>query len=577
MPTGTAAQEPPPEPDPAFSTPLVRTGEIVVTLFEAGEVLAVDAAGERRVLATGLDRPRGIAVLADGSLVVAEFGANRLVGLGGRYPAEPVTVLEYPTPADLLVLAPGRLLVTSLLEGTLSEVDLASDTVTEVGAGLDGPLGITVAGGGRVVTEFFSGALAGIGPGGEVDRLAEDLGQPTAVVSAPGGGFYVTDVEAGTVLFVDGGERSVVAEVPGPEDVMVLLGPTEDNGALLLVVTAEGLVTVAADTGETDVVVTEPGVVGMSLVGDIAAPLADLEPPPDPEALASDPQAGGDGAATTDDGDRPEVEVSSFLPVILVAVVILVGVSGAFWWQVRRARRLEEELDLGGGERTVESFAETFGPCVAEELALERAEAALGAIEAQLDRARARAEAAVEEVARCREALGVLVEQREVARAAAEDAAMRGDDAVGPHPIWAAEPLLTTEDGRAALEEYRTGALSPLAMAQRWEAAGETEAIARVRQEGDRAKQVDLSVPSPEERRLAAELARADVDVLEARDDVLRFTTRHEECRANVWSAQAALATCRKDPPPQPVKEGEDPEQSAAWAVDGDSSPSAGS
>jgi hypothetical protein len=92
-PTTSAAPAP-----PAGAGPVVP-GASLVAEFAAGRVSVLDAAGRPTVIARDLKNPNGVAALADGSVLIAESGANRVVGIGGRFgPAlkEVVKDLEVP-------------------------------------------------------------------------------------------------------------------------------------------------------------------------------------------------------------------------------------------------------------------------------------------------------------------------------------------------------------------------------------------------------------------------------------------------------------------------------------------------
>jgi hypothetical protein len=59
---------------------LLRTGErFLVSDAAAGRVVEIDGNGSSRVIASGLQRPEGLALLPDGRLAVAETGAARMV------------------------------------------------------------------------------------------------------------------------------------------------------------------------------------------------------------------------------------------------------------------------------------------------------------------------------------------------------------------------------------------------------------------------------------------------------------------------------------------------------------------
>ena len=57
---------------------VTRANEIVICDSGNGQVLAIDALGATRTLASGLDRPTGIAEAADGGVFVSEAGAGTL-------------------------------------------------------------------------------------------------------------------------------------------------------------------------------------------------------------------------------------------------------------------------------------------------------------------------------------------------------------------------------------------------------------------------------------------------------------------------------------------------------------------
>ncbi|HEY3239088.1 MAG TPA: SMP-30/gluconolactonase/LRE family protein, partial [Acidimicrobiia bacterium] len=110
-------------------------GVVYVSDTGGGRVLAVDlAARTPSVVASGLDGPEGVAVDRDGSLLVVEGDAGRLVRIGpaGGQPSEVATGLPTRTvgfglpllnySADVLVRADGSIVVSGAADGSLIEL-----------------------------------------------------------------------------------------------------------------------------------------------------------------------------------------------------------------------------------------------------------------------------------------------------------------------------------------------------------------------------------------------------------------------------------------------------------------------
>lgn len=81
---------------------VVTADGYVLTGQSAGEVIMLGHAGTRRTLARGLARPQGIAALSDGSLVLVEVGARRLLRLDPH--SGEITVVAHDLPLGI----PGR-------------------------------------------------------------------------------------------------------------------------------------------------------------------------------------------------------------------------------------------------------------------------------------------------------------------------------------------------------------------------------------------------------------------------------------------------------------------------------------
>ncbi|MER6158883.1 hypothetical protein ABT147_25560 [Streptomyces sp. NPDC001868] len=137
--------------------------------------------------ARGLNRPIGIAVGPDGSLVVAETGAGRVVAVGNDGGGSaPVTVLRegLDQPTDVAFDADGRLYVSEERLGTVLRIEADGRTVV-VADGLGAPQGLAVLGEELFVVETGHRTLRAVDlTTGERRIDAEDLpvGPPPGVV-----------------------------------------------------------------------------------------------------------------------------------------------------------------------------------------------------------------------------------------------------------------------------------------------------------------------------------------------------------------------------------------------------------
>ncbi|MDX3618415.1 hypothetical protein [Streptomyces europaeiscabiei] len=187
-----------------FAHGITADGELLHYTSQFGMVQTYDTASAAvRERARGLNRPIGIAVGPDGSLVVAETGAGRVVAIGdeggartdadsgtGTGTATPtaatVTVLAegLDRPTDVAFDAEGRLYVSEERLGTVLRIDTDGRTALVVG-GLGAPQGLAVLGEELFVVETGPRRLRAVSlTTGERRIDAEDLpvGPPPGVV-----------------------------------------------------------------------------------------------------------------------------------------------------------------------------------------------------------------------------------------------------------------------------------------------------------------------------------------------------------------------------------------------------------
>ncbi|WP_328224481.1 PQQ-binding-like beta-propeller repeat protein [Streptomyces sp. NBC_00104] len=172
-----------------FAHGITADGELLHYTSQFGIVQTYDpASGALSERARGLNRPIGIAVGPDGSLVVAETGAGRVVAVDAEPGSEPgtVTVLAegLDRPTDVAFDAEGRLYVSEERLGSVLRIEADGGTVV-VADGLGAPQGLAVLGEELFVVETGHRRLCAVDlTTGERRIDAEDLpvGPPPGVV-----------------------------------------------------------------------------------------------------------------------------------------------------------------------------------------------------------------------------------------------------------------------------------------------------------------------------------------------------------------------------------------------------------
>lgn len=167
-----------------FSHGIVADGELLHLTSQFGQVQTYDPkAGSTRERAGGLRRPLGITVAPDGSLVVAESDAGRVVAVDGQ---DALTVLAdgLEQPVDVAFDAEGRCYVSDERLGAVLRIE-ADGPATVVADGLDAPQGLAVLGDELFTVETGPRRLRAVSLATGESRIdAEDLpvGAPPGVV-----------------------------------------------------------------------------------------------------------------------------------------------------------------------------------------------------------------------------------------------------------------------------------------------------------------------------------------------------------------------------------------------------------
>ncbi|MEU6131544.1 hypothetical protein ABZ805_20420 [Saccharopolyspora sp. NPDC047091] len=175
--------------------------------------------GRVRVRAAGLDGPGGIAVAADGALVVAETGAGRVLRIDS---ADEVTALaeELHAPVDVALDEDGRCFATER-GGRVLRID--GGAVDVLAEGLAEPQGIAWLGGELFVVEVGARRLLSLDPGTGAQRIER------------------ADLPVGVPSGMRDPEPVAAQGVPGQPRAFAGIAATAD-GELLLTAAAEGTV-----------------------------------------------------------------------------------------------------------------------------------------------------------------------------------------------------------------------------------------------------------------------------------------------------------------------------------------------
>lgn len=170
-----------------FSHGIVADGELLHLTSQFGQVQTYDPRdGTLRERVGGLRRPLGIAVAPDGSLVVAESGAGRVVAVGED---DAIRVLAdgLDRPADVAFDGEGRCYASDEGAGAVLRIE-ADAPPTVVVDGLNAPQGLAVLGEELFTVETGRRRLCAVSlVTGETRIDAEDLpvGAPSGVVPGP--------------------------------------------------------------------------------------------------------------------------------------------------------------------------------------------------------------------------------------------------------------------------------------------------------------------------------------------------------------------------------------------------------
>jgi sugar lactone lactonase YvrE len=180
-------------------------GHLLFSDAHNGTVSRLNGDGSVTVLARGLASPEGLAVLHDGTIIIAEQRTNRLLALapGAQMPAVLRTLPGTPSSApckdglDGIALDPAgtALIVPDSPTGALYRLSLDGRTLHLLADGLGRPVGAAVDAAGNIyVADECGHAVWRIAPGGQKTRLG-GFGMPDDVAVDRHGNLLVIDLD----------------------------------------------------------------------------------------------------------------------------------------------------------------------------------------------------------------------------------------------------------------------------------------------------------------------------------------------------------------------------------------------
>lgn len=190
-------------------------GDVFVADFDNDRVRVISPAGEVRTIVAQprFQKPFGLAVTADGELYVQtdddDTGAHSIeTGTIWRVERDDggatVVARDLGRPRGLAALPDGRLVLSDYMHHTVRLLDPDDGVVTPLAAGFDMPMGAAVLPDGRIaIADFGNGAIKAIALDGTVETLATGLGHPQGVTVDAAGTIYVTDTDGHVVKRLD--------------------------------------------------------------------------------------------------------------------------------------------------------------------------------------------------------------------------------------------------------------------------------------------------------------------------------------------------------------------------------------
>lgn len=215
-----------------FSAPVgmleLADGSLLVAEWGADRVSKVDGSGKRSAI-SGISAPAGLAMDDHGNIYIAGYGDGNVYVWKGSGEAE-VIARGFRQPTGLLWKR-GSLLVANRGAGTIEEIgEDGARRIISSGHGL--PVGIALAGDGGMYVSCYDGTLDRVGRDGNIRKIGKGFGTPgVGILPWSTNSVIVVDNSAGKVVEAgaNGVVRTLAENLPSP----VGLARTSENGIIV--------------------------------------------------------------------------------------------------------------------------------------------------------------------------------------------------------------------------------------------------------------------------------------------------------------------------------------------------------
>jgi RHS repeat-associated protein len=210
----------------------LQPGDVIAAEQGLGQLVVIRSNGTKETLASGLQDPRGVALEADGNVIVVEASAGRITRVKTRQRSSETVRSGLNLPEGVAIDQQGRILVSVFRDGQVVRLSANGQQSETVAQGLNGPSGVAVAPTGEIyVAELSAGSLHRVSADGKTRTpITDGMRSPDLIAVASTGFVYVAEFGAGNIVEVNprnGAKRIVKSGLRGP--VGVAVGPASST------------------------------------------------------------------------------------------------------------------------------------------------------------------------------------------------------------------------------------------------------------------------------------------------------------------------------------------------------------
>lgn len=205
-------------------------GALLVAEWGGDRVTRVEESGRRQTVINGIKSPAGLAMDNEGNLYIAGYGDGNIHVWDGAG-ATKILAGNFRQPTGLFWSKNNTLLVANRGAGTVEEIDKTGDRRV-ISRGHSLPVGIAVTESGDMYVSCYGGSLDRVSKNGAIQKIESGLNTPgVGILPCGKDTVYVVDNAAGKVVEAgpDGVIRTLAENLSGP----VGLAKTSDKGIIV--------------------------------------------------------------------------------------------------------------------------------------------------------------------------------------------------------------------------------------------------------------------------------------------------------------------------------------------------------